>query len=76
MRQFILVRMHDLSGTSGTGVVAEGAVFADGQAILKWLRKPYALGVYPSLKNLLEVHGHEGNTQIRFLRNKQSTPRK
>ncbi len=67
LRQFILVRHKDLTGTSGTGIVAEEVVFEDGQAVLKWLRKPYSLGVYPSLKNLLDVHGHEGNTQVRFL---------
>ncbi len=68
LRHFILVRKKDLTGTSGTGIVAEGVVFEDGQAVLKWLRKPYSLGVYPSLKNLLDVHGHEGNTQVRFIR--------
>ena len=68
LRPFILVRKKDLTGTSGTGIVAEGVVFEDGQAVLKWLRKPYALGVYPSLKNLLDIHGHEGNTQVRFIR--------
>jgi hypothetical protein len=68
LHQFILVRKKDLTGTSGTGIVAEGVVFEDGQAVLKWLRKPYSLGVYPSLKNLLDVHGHEGNTQVRFIR--------
>lgn len=68
LRQFILIRKKDVTGTSGTGIVAEGVVFEDGQAVLKWLRKPYSLGIYPSLKNLLDVHGHEGNTQIRFIR--------
>jgi hypothetical protein len=71
LRQFILVRKKDLTGTSGIGVVAEGVVFEDGQAVLKWLRKPYSLGVYPSLKNLLDVHGHEGNTQVRFKRSRR-----
>lgn len=68
LRPFILVRKKDLTGTSGTGIVAEGVVFEDGQAVLKWLRKPYSLGVYPSIKNLLDVHGHEGNTQVQFIR--------
>ena len=71
-RQFVLVRHKDVTGTSGTGVVAEGVVFEDGQAVLKWLRKPYALGVFPSLKNLLDIHGHEGNTQVRFLHTQRS----
>jgi hypothetical protein len=73
LRQFILVQSKDVTGTSGTGIVAEGVVFEDGQAVLKWLRKPYSLGVYPSLKNLLDVHGHEGNTQVRFVRAHQAT---
>lgn len=72
LRQFILVRHKDVTGTSGRGIVAEGVVFEDGQAVLKWLRKPYSLGVYPSLKNLIDVHGHEGNTQVRFLRDRRS----
>ncbi len=67
MRKFFLVRNKDVSGTSGTGVVAEGVVFSDGQAILKWLRKPYSLGVYQSIKHLLNVHGHEGNTKVQFI---------
>lgn len=73
LRQFILVREKDVTGTSGTGIVAEGVVFEDGQAVLKWLRKPYSLGVYPSLKNLLDVHGHEGNTRVRFIHVNRST---
>ncbi len=67
MRLFLLIRLKDVTGTSGTGIVAEGAVFSDGQAILKWLKQPYSLGVYKSIKHLLNVHGHEGNTKIQFI---------
>ena len=70
VREFVLVRNKDISGTSGVGVVAEGVVFSDGQAILKWLRDPYSLGVYSSLEHLVAVHGHGGNTQVEFVESK------
>lgn len=67
MRQFLLIRDKDVTGRSGTGIVAEGAVFSDGQTILKWLREPFALGVFVSVEELLSVHGHEGNTHVEFI---------
>lgn len=67
MRRFIMIRNKDLTGISGTGVVAEGAVFSDGLSILRWLRSPFALGVYPSLDDLIAVHGHGGASQVVFI---------
>ena len=66
MQDFVLVRDKDVTGRSGTGVVAEGVVFTDGFAILKWLRAPYALGIYESMEDMISVHGHEGLTHIEF----------
>ena len=37
MRLFKLQRKVDCSGVSGTGVVAEGVEFDDGQVALRWL---------------------------------------
>ena len=37
MRRFELHRDHDVSGVSGTGLVAEGALFSDGVAVVRWL---------------------------------------
>ena len=67
MRDFILIRKKDISGRSGTGVVAEGTIFQDGQAVLKWLREPFSLGIFTSIEELLSVHGHEGNTYVQFV---------
>ncbi|MBI9050048.1 MAG: hypothetical protein JEZ00_11550 [Anaerolineaceae bacterium] len=67
MRRFILVREQDVTGVSGTGVVAEGAVFTDGLSVIHWLREPYAMGVYQSLKDVMDVHGHEGGTELQFI---------
>ena len=67
MQAFVLVRAKDVTGRSGTGVVAEGVVFTDGFAIIKWLREPYALGIYETLEALISVHGHDGNTHVEFI---------
>ena len=67
MRRFILIRNKDATGVSGTGVVAEGAVFTDGMSVIHWLREPYAMGVYQTLNDVIAVHGHEGGTQLHFI---------
>jgi hypothetical protein len=67
MRRFILIRAEDLTGVSGTGEVAEGTVFSSGLAVIRWLREPYAMGVYQTLDDVISVHGHEGRTQLQFI---------
>ncbi len=67
MRRFVLVRVKDLTGVSGTGVVAEGAVFTDGRSVIRWLREPHAMGIYQSLGDVITVHGHEGGTRLHFI---------
>ena len=67
MRRFMLIRVEDLTGVSGTGEVAEGTVFSSGLAVIHWLREPYAMGVYQTLEDVISVHGHEGRTQLQFI---------
>lgn len=67
MRRFVLVRHQDVSGVSGTGIVAEGVRFSDGVVALRWLRAPHATNIYPSVGQLLAVHGHNGLTELRWL---------
>ena len=67
MRRFVLIRVEDLTGVSGTGEVAEGTVFSSGLAVIHWLREPFAMGVYQSLEDVISVHGHEGRTQLQFI---------
>ncbi|GAA1583118.1 hypothetical protein GCM10009789_41140 [Kribbella sancticallisti] len=66
-RTFELVRYRDLSGVSGTGVVAEGCVFTDGSVALRWRGNNPATAVWPDLDSVLAVHGHEGATEVRWL---------
>ncbi len=66
MKTFRMVRREDATGISGTGVVAEGVEFANGACVLSWLTQFESLGIYPSLDELLRIHGHEGRTTVVF----------
>ena len=67
MRPFLLVRREDVSGVSGTGVVAQGVVFATGKAVLSWVTERTSVAVYDSIEVLDAIHGHAGRTYIEWL---------
>ncbi|UQN06776.1 hypothetical protein [Deinococcus sp. QL22] len=67
MQRFQLVRREDVSGRSGTGVVAEGVIFSDGTAVMRWNVAPYSLAIYSNMDDLIQVHGHEGRTVIQVI---------
>jgi hypothetical protein len=65
-RRFKLVRHTDVSGVSGTGIVAEGIEWSDGSVALHWC------GRWPATVNfetggidaVVAIHGHAGATEI------------
>lgn len=61
-----MVRDEDITGISGTGKIAAGALFADGTAVLHWPGDPYTTTtVHPGgLESILHIHGHGGKTRI------------
>lgn len=65
-RRFSLVREQDVSGVSGTGVVAEGVEFPNGQCVIHWLGKYSTIELHPNIDILLGVHGHNGLTTIQW----------
>ena len=67
MRRFVLDRQEDVSGTSGTGVVAEGVLFSSGHVALTWLSPLWTVSAYPSMEVVRHIHGHEGRTKVRWL---------
>ena len=67
MRRFLLVRSEDVSGVSGTGRVAEGVVFHDGQYTMSWFGQLHTIEVGPSIEAVERIHGHEGRTRIEWL---------
>jgi len=68
VKRFVMVRDEDVSGVSGTGIVAEGVKFSDGVCVIHWC------GEYPTstvhergIDSILAIHGHEGRTRIEWL---------
>ncbi|WP_329177826.1 hypothetical protein [Streptomyces sp. NBC_01477] len=67
-RRFYLDRDTDISGVSGTGHVADGVLWPDGTASVRWV------GAHPSIvfwdrgrASVELIHGHGGATRIVWL---------
>ncbi len=63
-RPFVLQRDQDVSGISGTGVVAEGVVWTDGTAAIRWRGDRPSTTAWSSVDDLIAIHGHGGGTRI------------
>jgi hypothetical protein len=66
MRRFFFDRTTDVSGTSGTGPVAEGVQFSDGRVALRWVTSdmPSSTVLYDSIDDAITIHGHGGGTEV------------
>lgn len=64
MKTFFLYRHKDVSGTSGPGVVAEGAIFDNGMVAMTWLSKFKTVTMFPDIKTVEKIHSHDGATEI------------
>lgn len=64
MRTFELHRDEDVSGTSGTGRVAQGVEFDDGTTVLRWLTQYRSTAVYFNAADMERIHGHDGRTRV------------
>jgi hypothetical protein len=68
-RRFVLNRIEDETGVSGTGVVAWGVEFPDGVAVLRW-NTPWPTSVVWHDRGMAavdHVHGHNGKTEVMWL---------
>lgn len=78
MRRFHLVRDADVTGVSGTGIVAEGVAYSDGTVALRWLDagvsqanrergvRPTTV-VHESVASVIALHGHGGATHVAWI---------
>ncbi len=64
MRRFVLWRRQDATGVSGTGIVAEGCVFADGATVVRWRGETKTTTVHEDVASVERVHCHAGMTKI------------
>jgi len=63
-RRLHLLRTEDVSGVSGTGIVAFGVQFPDGTIVLNWDTKVSSITIYKSLSDLQQIVGHGGRTKV------------
>jgi hypothetical protein len=63
-KRFHLERDEDETGISGTGRIAEGVEFSTGSVALAWLTKYWSIAIYPNMKSVEKIHGHEGKTRL------------
>ncbi|MBM0235942.1 hypothetical protein JNW88_00370 [Micromonospora sp. ATA32] len=66
-RRFELHRDHDVSGVSGTGVVADGVRWPDGSVSIRWRGERPSIVFWHSLADAEQVHGHGGATRFMWL---------
>jgi hypothetical protein len=66
-RTFALHRYRDKTGVSGLGDVAEGVEWSTGTVALYWSGGVEVTAVWPSIADLLSIHGHNGDTVVRWL---------
>lgn len=66
-RPFGLYRHEDVTGASGTGLVATGVRFDDGTVVIRWRGDLPSTVVWPSIEAAEKVHGHGGKTHIVWL---------
>jgi hypothetical protein len=67
IRRFHFVRVEDVSGVSGTGIVGEGCEMSNGKVVFTWLSNMGTVSVYDNMKTFVAIHGHEGNGSIEWL---------
>jgi hypothetical protein len=67
---FVLRRHEDVTGVSGTGIVADGALFpaaGGSKAVVRWRGERGSTVVWDNLRHVQEIHGHDGRTLVELL---------
>ncbi|MEU6237392.1 hypothetical protein [Kitasatospora sp. NPDC047058] len=63
-RIFHLQRDTDITGVSGTGIVAHGVQWPDGTVTIRWTGDRPSTVTWGSIEDAVHVHGHGGHTRI------------
>ncbi len=67
MRRFILNRLVDESGVSGTGKICEAVEFSDGSVALRWISDLSSTAIYKNMYDVVAIHGHDGKTTVEWI---------
>ncbi|MEU7403833.1 hypothetical protein [Streptomyces sp. NPDC044948] len=67
-RPFVLQRDRDVSGVSGTGVIADGVLFPDGHAVIHWRGKWPLTTPHPDgMASIIGIHDHGGRGDLHVI---------
>lgn len=66
-RRFVLHRTDDVSGKSGTGIVATGVEFPDGPVAYYWRTDPATVQFADRIEDVQAIHGHGDRTTVVWL---------
>ncbi|MFJ4365104.1 hypothetical protein ACIP4S_13230 [Streptomyces chartreusis] len=67
-RPFVLRRDRDISGVSGTGIIADGILFPDGHAAIHWRGKWALTTPHPEgMDSILAIHDHGGQGDLHVI---------
>lgn len=66
-RRFYMLRIKDVSGVSGTGIVGVGFEFPDGKCVMQWQTDSSTITTFESVSDVIAVHGHGGHSKIIFI---------
>jgi hypothetical protein len=67
VKRFHLRRITDISGVSGTGLVAEGVEFSDGTVAMRWLTRVRSTCLFASMDDVQKIHSHAGATVVEWV---------
>jgi hypothetical protein len=70
-RCFELHRSKDITGVSGTGVVADGVQWPDGTVTIRWRGEYASLVHWQSIEHVVRIHGHDGATEVIWQENEK-----
>jgi len=63
---FQLQRKVDVSGVSGTGIVANGVIFPNGKVVVSWSGEYCSIVIWDNIEALKKVNCHDGKTEVVF----------
>lgn len=65
VKPFYLLRKVDVTGTSGTGIVAMGAILPSGKVVMEWTASNHvSWNMYNNINDIDLINGHDGSSEI------------
>jgi len=67
MRRFVIERIEDKTGNSGTGIIIEGIEYSNKKCALMWLIEITSIFIYDNIENVEKTYCGHSKAVIRFL---------